>query len=115
MPHGIGNPLGGNSRQLQGIILARLTGRGERFLGDVFSSPPFAGNGFVVDERVRTECRIPIPSDRYGDVVVDTAKSMEVYREWLALTRPAPGPIPKPCPLRPVPMNKPRGEGASQM
>jgi anaerobic selenocysteine-containing dehydrogenase len=30
--------------------------------------------------------------DRYGDVVVDTGKSMEVYREWLALTRPAPGP-----------------------
>jgi anaerobic selenocysteine-containing dehydrogenase len=30
--------------------------------------------------------------DRYGDVVVDTNKSMEVYREWLALTRPAPGP-----------------------
>ncbi len=32
------------------------------------------------------------PEDRYGDVVVDTNKSMEVYREWLALTRPAPGP-----------------------
>ena len=30
--------------------------------------------------------------DHYGDVVVDTSKSMEVYREWLALTRPAPGP-----------------------
>jgi hypothetical protein len=30
--------------------------------------------------------------DRYGDVVVDTAKSREAYREWLALTRPAPGP-----------------------
>jgi hypothetical protein len=28
-------------------------------------------------------------SDRYGDVVVDTARSGEVYREWLALTRPA--------------------------
>ena len=32
------------------------------------------------------------PDDHYGDVVVDTNKSMEVYREWLALTRPAPGP-----------------------
>lgn len=32
------------------------------------------------------------PHDRYGDIVVDTNKSMEVYREWLALTRPAPGP-----------------------
>lgn len=32
------------------------------------------------------------PEDRYGDVVVDTNKSMEVYRRWLAMTRPAPGP-----------------------
>jgi anaerobic selenocysteine-containing dehydrogenase len=32
------------------------------------------------------------PHDRYGDVVVDTAKSFEVYREWLAMTRPGPGP-----------------------
>lgn len=30
--------------------------------------------------------------DRYGDVVVDTNKSMAVYREWLAMARPAPGP-----------------------
>ena len=30
--------------------------------------------------------------DRYGDVFVDTNKSMAVYREWLTLTRPAPGP-----------------------
>lgn len=30
--------------------------------------------------------------DRYGDVVVDTRKSMEVYRRWLSMTRPAPGP-----------------------
>jgi len=30
--------------------------------------------------------------DRYGDVVVDTAKSREAYLEWLAMTRPAPGP-----------------------
>jgi hypothetical protein len=34
----------------------------------------------------------PGPDDRYGDVFVDTAKSFEVYREWLAMTRPAPGP-----------------------
>jgi hypothetical protein len=32
------------------------------------------------------------PDDYYGDVVVDTNKSMEVYREWLAKTKPAPGP-----------------------
>lgn len=30
--------------------------------------------------------------DRYGDVFVDTNKSMEAYRDWLTLTRPAPGP-----------------------
>ncbi len=32
------------------------------------------------------------PEDRYGDVFVDTARSMEVYREWLAQARPGPGP-----------------------
>ncbi len=32
------------------------------------------------------------PDDRYGDIEVDTSKSMEVYREWLAKTKPAPGP-----------------------
>ena len=31
-------------------------------------------------------------SDRYGDIVVDTNRSFEVYREWLRLARPAPGP-----------------------
>ena len=30
--------------------------------------------------------------DRYGDIVVDTEKSFQVYRQWLALARPAPGP-----------------------
>jgi anaerobic selenocysteine-containing dehydrogenase len=30
--------------------------------------------------------------DRYGDVFVDTARSMEIYREWKEKTRPAPGP-----------------------
>ena len=30
--------------------------------------------------------------DRYGDVLVDTAKSFAIYQEWLKLTRPAPGP-----------------------
>ena len=29
------------------------------------------------------------PGDRYGDVYVDTAKSMAVFEEWLAKTRPA--------------------------
>ncbi|MCA9291271.1 MAG: hypothetical protein KDA25_09080, partial [Phycisphaerales bacterium] len=32
------------------------------------------------------------PDDQYGDVFVDTKKSMAIYREWLAMTRPAPGP-----------------------
>jgi anaerobic selenocysteine-containing dehydrogenase len=32
------------------------------------------------------------PEDRYGDVFVDRQKSMEVYREWLKMARPAPGP-----------------------
>jgi anaerobic selenocysteine-containing dehydrogenase len=32
------------------------------------------------------------PEDRYGDVFVDTRRSMEVYREWLAKARPGPGP-----------------------
>jgi hypothetical protein len=31
-------------------------------------------------------------TDRYGDIHVDTAKSHEVYKQWLAMTRPAPGP-----------------------
>jgi anaerobic selenocysteine-containing dehydrogenase len=30
--------------------------------------------------------------DRYGDIVVDTEKSFAVYRQWLELARPAPGP-----------------------
>jgi anaerobic selenocysteine-containing dehydrogenase len=30
--------------------------------------------------------------DRYGDVFVDTRRSMDVYREWLAQARPGPGP-----------------------
>jgi anaerobic selenocysteine-containing dehydrogenase len=34
----------------------------------------------------------PGPDERYGDIVVDTEKSFQVYRQWLALARPAPGP-----------------------
>ncbi len=30
--------------------------------------------------------------DHYGDIFVDTAKSHEAYKEWLTMTRPAPGP-----------------------
>jgi anaerobic selenocysteine-containing dehydrogenase len=32
------------------------------------------------------------PQDRYGDVYVDSERSMQVYREWLAKARPGPGP-----------------------
>ncbi len=32
------------------------------------------------------------PDDNYGDVMVDTNKSHELYKEWMAKTRPAPGP-----------------------
>ncbi len=41
-------------------------------------------------QRVRLEPAKP--DDREGDISVDTAKSHEVYREWMARTRPAPGP-----------------------
>jgi anaerobic selenocysteine-containing dehydrogenase len=34
----------------------------------------------------------PAPGERYGDIFVDTNKSFAVYREWMAMTRPAPGP-----------------------
>ena len=32
------------------------------------------------------------PGDRYGDVMVDTERARAAYEEWLAMTRPAPGP-----------------------
>lgn len=41
-------------------------------------------------QRVRVEKARP--GDSYGDIYVDTNKSFEVYKEWLAMTRPAPGP-----------------------
>jgi anaerobic selenocysteine-containing dehydrogenase len=34
----------------------------------------------------------PAADERYGDVFVDTDRAHEVYRRWLAMTRPAPGP-----------------------
>jgi anaerobic selenocysteine-containing dehydrogenase len=34
----------------------------------------------------------PEPGDQYGDVVVDTNKSHEIYKEWIAKTKPGPGP-----------------------
>jgi anaerobic selenocysteine-containing dehydrogenase len=49
------------------------------------------------------------PQDKYGDIFVDTDKSHAIYKEWLAMTRPAPGPdgLRRPLwfdrPLRPAP------------
>ncbi len=58
-----------------------------------------------------TNVRKAEPGDRHGDVWVDTNRSMEVYREWLALTRSAvdvsPDGTRRPAwlkrPLKPVP------------
>jgi len=41
-------------------------------------------------QRVRIE--VPGKDEKYGDIFVDTNKSHEIYKEWLAMTRPAPGP-----------------------
>jgi len=41
-------------------------------------------------QKVRLEK--PQEGDKYGDIFVDTKKSFEVYKKWLAMTRPAPGP-----------------------
>jgi len=41
-------------------------------------------------QRVRVEAAHP--GDAYGDVAVDTERSMQVFREWLAKARPGPGP-----------------------
>ena len=55
-----------------------------------------------------SESKKPTKDDKYGDVFVDTNKSMEIYREWLKMTRPAPGPdgLRRPLwlarPLRPI-------------
>ncbi len=38
-------------------------------------------------QRVRVEK--PGPGERYGDIQVDTNKSFQIYKEWLAMTRPA--------------------------
>ena len=57
--------------------------------------------------------------DRYGDVFVDTNRSMAVYREWLALARPGPGPggLRRPLwldrPLRPTEAAFRRAAGAA--
>jgi anaerobic selenocysteine-containing dehydrogenase len=58
-------------------------------------------------QRVRVEKAEP--DDQYGDVFVDTEESHRLYKEWMAKTRPAPGPdgTRRPMwfdrPLRPIP------------
>ena len=44
------------------------------------------------EQRVGIETGKAGPQDRNGDIRVDTNKSMAVYRQWLAMTKPAPGP-----------------------
>ncbi len=57
----------------------------------------------------RVRVRPAEPGDRAGDITVDTNVSRRIYREWLALARPAPGPggLRRPewllRPLRPTP------------
>ncbi len=41
-------------------------------------------------QRVRIEK--PKEGENYGDIMVDTDRSHEIFKEWLAMTRPAPGP-----------------------
>ena len=41
-------------------------------------------------QRVRIEK--PKSGENYGDIFVDTNKSFEIYKEWMSMTRPAPGP-----------------------
>lgn len=40
----------------------------------------------------KVKIEVAQPGDSYGDIFVDTDKSFEVYRNWLKMTRPAPGP-----------------------
>ncbi len=40
----------------------------------------------------KVKLQAPAPGEKYGDVYVDTHRSLAVFREWLALTRPGPGP-----------------------
>ncbi len=42
------------------------------------------------------------PGDAYGDTFVDTNKSMEVFEEWVARTRPPQGPLRRPLHLKRV-------------
>ena len=51
-------------------------------------------NGAAWSAQLRESGQVAVAffGDKYGDIVVDTNKSFEVYKKWLAMTRPAPGP-----------------------
>ncbi|MEW6734049.1 MAG: molybdopterin-dependent oxidoreductase [Acidobacteriota bacterium] len=40
----------------------------------------------------KVKIMLPGADDRYGDIMVDTTKSHDIYQQWLVHTRPAPGP-----------------------
>ena len=46
----------------------------------------------IRDRHQRVRIELPHPGDQYGDLYVNTDKAHEIYKEWLAMTRPAPGP-----------------------
>ncbi len=52
--------------------------------------PDFISGQHCWHQKIRVE-RVG-PEDRYGDIFVDTNKAHEVYKRWLKMTRPAPGP-----------------------
>ncbi len=52
--------------------------------------PDFISGQHCWHQKVRVE-RVG-SDDRYGDIFVDTNKAHEVYKRWLQMTRPAPGP-----------------------
>jgi anaerobic selenocysteine-containing dehydrogenase len=52
--------------------------------------PDFLSGQHCWHQKVRVER--PSPDNRYGDIFVDTDKAHAVYKRWLGMTRPAPGP-----------------------
>ena len=61
-------------------------------LAGVTDVPPVEAVGALQQGSFPPLKRPADPADRYGDVFVDTARSHEVYKRWLAKCRPAPGP-----------------------
>ena len=52
--------------------------------------PDFISGQHCWHQKVRVERAGP--EDRYGDILVDTNKAHDIYKRWLQMTRPAPGP-----------------------